>query len=80
MGLLIVARGWWILEFLPIRYMKLKADLETWEEKIGINKGMFRGVVEPEPKMHWTVASRVKNLEYKLGARSARSATWHQVA
>lgn len=76
---LVQARNWWILEILPVQYMALKADEETWEARTGMNWGMYRGVVDKEPKMHWTVASRIKNTDYELLARTSKSCVWHEV-
>lgn len=76
---LLQAPTWWILELLPVQYIALKAESDIWETRTGMNWGMYRGVPDKEPKMHWTVAARIKNTEYELLARYGRNAVWHKV-
>lgn len=74
-----VARNWWILEYYPVEYMELNAKNE-WETQFGMNLGRYRGVLDKAPKMHWTVAARVKNTDYEVRARQAKDAIWHEIA
>jgi hypothetical protein len=74
------AKGWWILEFWPVKIRVLAKDGEGWEKKVRVNLGRHRAVRENEPKMHWTVAHMIDNGKYTLKARCDKSTTWEEVA
>lgn len=73
---LVVAKGWWALEFWPIKYREQRKDSEEWEKKVGVNRGRFRPVQEKEPNLHWTVQKRLEGREYRMRARVGREAVW----
>ncbi len=79
---LVQARGWWILEFWPvkIRVQKKMENGERWEKVVGINLGRHRAIREEEPSMHWTVQLRMSEKEYKIRNRIDQKAAWKVVA
>lgn len=76
---LIQAKGWWILEFWPIKYRIQKKDSDAWEKKIGFNRGRFRAIQETEPNLHWTVHHRMLAKEYKMRGRMGRNSIFQIV-
>lgn len=63
---LVLAKGWWILEFWPIKVRVLKGTPQHWEKKVRCNMGRFRPIREREPKLHWTVQTRMAEQGYKI--------------
>jgi len=79
---LVQARGWWILEFWPvkIRVQKRIKNEERWVKVIGMNLGRHRAIRDVEPSMHWTVQLRIGDKGYKIRNRVDKEATWGVVA
>lgn len=75
-----IAKGWWVLEFWPVKVRVLKQDPKRWEKVVRLNLGRFRVVKEHEPMLHWTVQTRMNELGYKLRARSDPESVWQIVA
>lgn len=71
---LVQAKGWWVLEYWPIKYRVQKKDSDAWEKVTGMNRGRFRAIQEPEPNLHWTVHHRMLNRQYKMRGRMGRNA------
>ncbi|WPH03577.1 Hypothetical protein R9X50_00645900 [Acrodontium crateriforme] len=76
---LVLAKGWWILEFWPIKVRVQKRDSDDWEKKRSINLGRHRAVQDLEPKMHWTVHQRMHTKNYVIRTRVDRNAEWRIV-
>ncbi|CAL3970510.1 unnamed protein product [Diplocarpon coronariae] len=57
---LALARLWWALEFWPVKVRVQRREDAAWEKRVRMNLGRYRAVRELEPKMHWTVATRVR--------------------
>ena len=70
---LVQARGWWVLEFWPIKYRVQKKDSNTWEKVVGVNRGRFRAIQEAEPNLHWTVHHSMLEKQYKMRGRMGRN-------
>lgn len=70
---LVVAKGWWVLEYWPIKYRVQKKDSDAWEKVTGVNRGRFRAIQEPNPNLHWTVHHRMLKREYKMRGRMGRN-------
>lgn len=78
---LAVAKSWWLLECLPIKArVQHEDDGDTWLKKVVMNKGMYRPVREPEPRMHWTVEQRQKEQGYRIKTRVGPSSKWQVVS
>lgn len=73
-----LAKGWWILEFWPVK-LRVQKKPGIWEKVVGMNMGRFRAIREDEPKMHWTVETRMREKGYKIQNRVDANALW-QVA
>lgn len=78
---LVEARGWWVLEFWPIKVKIQPRDSDVWVKKVAFNLGRFRPIQETEPNLHWTAHQRMQDKEqaYKVRARLDRNATWKVV-
>lgn len=82
---LVQAKGWWTLEFWPIKVRIQHPDTNEWVKKLGINLGRGRAVQDLEPNLHWTVKERARELkgkageEYKEKVRLGRGAVWKVV-
>ncbi|KAI0998908.1 hypothetical protein K3495_g9288 [Podosphaera aphanis] len=74
-----LAKGWWILEFWPVKIRRQKEDSDEWEKVVRMNMGSYRAIRELEPKMHWTVEQRMIEKGYKIKANVHRHAVWKVV-
>jgi len=70
------AKGWWALEFWPVKVRVQKKDTEEWEKVVRMNMGRFRAVREVEPLMHWSVEKRIGEGEYKIRNVVDKNAAW----
>jgi hypothetical protein len=68
-------KAWWILEFWPVK-VRLQKEPGKWEKVVRLNMGRFRAIREAEPKMHWTVETRMNNTDYKLRNRIDGNTVW----
>jgi uncharacterized protein (DUF2235 family) len=73
------ARGWWILEFIPIKLLKEIAP-GRWHRFIGFNTGRHRVVREEHPQMHWTVETRMNEMRYRVKNTLGSYANWSVTA
>lgn len=73
---LVLAKGWWVLEFWPIKVRVLKGKPQRWEKKVRCNMGRFRPIREREPKLHWTVQTRMEEQGYKIKNLMDDETTW----
>lgn len=77
---LVQAKGWWVLEFWPVKVRVEKKQPKNhekrWEKVVRMNLGRFRAVREMEPKMHWTVQMRMGEKDYKVRNRVDSEAVW----
>lgn len=71
-----LTKGWWVLEFLPVKVDVLKQKSEQWENVVRMNLGRYRGIKEEEPKMHWTVQMRMSDKAYKVRNRAVTNTIW----
>ncbi|KAI7566003.1 hypothetical protein KC343_g13830 [Hortaea werneckii] len=72
-----VAKGWWLLEFLPVEVKLQNASQDEWTTRWAQNWGMFRPVMESDPNLHWTVRQRMKNQAgYQVRVRTNRDVAW----
>lgn len=69
---LVIAKGWWVLEFWPIKVRRV----QDGKKVTVLNRGRFRGISDREPKMHWTVELRMEDKKYKLRNAVAEEAIW----
>lgn len=76
---LVQAKGWWILEFWPIKVRVLAKETDAWVKKIAMNLGRYRPVLEESPNLHWTVQQRAEAMGYAAKVRLGRKANWHVV-
>ncbi|KAJ5041627.1 uncharacterized protein L3040_005205 [Drepanopeziza brunnea f. sp. 'multigermtubi'] len=60
---LVMAKGWWVLEFWPVKVRVQRKGSEEWRKVVRMNMGRFRAVRELEPSMHWTVEKRIEELK-----------------
>lgn len=74
------SRGWWILEFWPVKVRVLGKDGDQWVKKVRFNMGRYRAVRESEPKLHWTVQHMIDNDKYETNTRMEKNAEWQEVA
>lgn len=74
------AKGWWILEFWPIKIRILAKTSDEWEKKIRWNLGRYRAVRESEPNLHWTVQHMVDEGKYEVKGRVQGGTIWTVVA
>ncbi|KAK4896661.1 hypothetical protein LTR27_005581 [Elasticomyces elasticus] len=77
---LIDAKGWWILEILPLKVRVQLKDSEEWVKKVSMNLGRYRAASENHPNLHWTVQQRVEAMGYQMHIRLDRHASWNVVA
>ncbi|KAK4978436.1 hypothetical protein LTR66_004462 [Elasticomyces elasticus] len=77
--MLVQAKGWWILEFWPIKVRIQKKNVSDWEKKVSVNLGRHRAVQDLEPNLHWTVRQRIHDKHYKIRTRVDRNALWRVV-
>ena len=77
---LVQARGWWILEFWPVKIRILSRNGEGWEKKVRMNMGRYRAIRETEPNMHWTVRRMMEDGKYNVKGRVDRNTVWQIVA
>jgi len=73
------AKGWWILEFWPVKIRVLAKEGEGWVKKVSLNRGRYRAVRESEPKLHWTVRHMIDEGKYTIKARVEKNMTWREV-
>lgn len=75
------AKGWWVLEYWPIKVRVQKKDSEVWEKVVRANRGRYRAIREIEPKMHWSVVCKKEESGegYKVKNPVDKNAVW-QVA
>jgi hypothetical protein len=76
---LVQAKGWWVLEFWPIKVRIQREGQDDWEKKVSMNMGRFRAVQDTDPRMHWTVKQRMVDKRYRLRTRVDRNAVWSAV-
>ena len=75
--MLAIAKGWWVLEFWPVKVLIERKGSETgWDKVVRMNMGRYRAVREVEPKMHWTVECRMGECGYKVRNRVEKGAVW----
>ncbi|KAF2675838.1 hypothetical protein K458DRAFT_352677 [Lentithecium fluviatile CBS 122367] len=77
---LVLAKGWWVLEFWPVKMRVLARNGIEWEKKVRWNLGRYRAVRETEPKMHWTVQHMMDEGKYTVKGRVHRDNSWQIVA
>lgn len=78
---LAVAKSWWVLECMPIKArVQDEQDKDVWLKKVVMNKGMYRPVRDPDPRMHWTVQQRMKEMGYEIKTRVGPSAEWRVIS
>lgn len=78
---LAVAKSWWLLECMPIKArVQQEEDPDQWLKKVVMNKGMYRPVRDAEPRMHWTVEQRARELGYQVKTRVGPSSKWQIVS
>jgi uncharacterized protein (DUF2235 family) len=78
--MLVLAKGWWILEIWPVKVRVLARDGLGWEKKVRMNRGRYRAVRETAPKLHWTVERLVQQGKYVIRSRTEKNAHWEIVA
>ncbi|KAI9702716.1 MAG: hypothetical protein M1820_006100 [Bogoriella megaspora] len=76
---LVQAKGWWILEFLPIKCHILTPDRNGWKKIVGMNLGRHRAIRQSEPNMHWTVKHMMEQKQYKVKGSCVRDTNWQVV-
>lgn len=77
---LVEAKGWWILEFWPVKMRVLARNGLDWEKKVRCNMGRYRAVRESEPNLHWTVQYMVDEGKYKVRGRVSNRNIWNIVS
>ncbi|KAK5688812.1 hypothetical protein LTS10_000790 [Elasticomyces elasticus] len=77
---LVDAKGWWILEMVPLKVRVQLKDSEEWVKKVSMNLGRYRAASENHPNLHWTVQQRVEAMGYQMHIRLDRHASWNVVA
>jgi uncharacterized protein (DUF2235 family) len=73
---LVQAKGWWVLEFWPVKVSVQQKNSEQWDKVVRMNMGRFRAIRETEPKMHWTVQARISDKGYKIRNTLDTNAVW----
>jgi hypothetical protein len=63
---------WWILEYIPIKYMVQVKNVKGWITRIGPNVGGPRSITDVNVTIHWTVKEREKTKGYKIQCRTDR--------
>jgi hypothetical protein len=76
---LVDAKGWWILEFWPIKIKIQREGEDEWEKKVSVNRGRYRPVQDLDPNVHWTVRQRMRDKGYKMQTRNDRNSVWTTV-
>ncbi|KAK3676610.1 hypothetical protein LTR78_003384 [Recurvomyces mirabilis] len=71
------AKGWWILEYWPIKVRVQPKDSEEWIKKVSFNLGRYRPVQDLAPNLHWTVEQRMRVLGYKTRVRVDHKGKWN---
>ncbi|RFU34696.1 hypothetical protein B7463_g1610, partial [Scytalidium lignicola] len=71
-----VAKGWWVLEFWPVK-LHIQKKPGVWEKVVGFNRGRYRSVRQANPKIHWTVQMRMSDTAYKIRNKVDTRAVWH---
>ncbi|KAH9210513.1 hypothetical protein DL95DRAFT_393417 [Leptodontidium sp. 2 PMI_412] len=74
-----LAKGWWALEFWPVKVRVQRKDSDEWDKVVRMNMGRFRAVREVEPMLHWSVEKRVGEGEYKIRTVVGKNASWKVV-
>jgi hypothetical protein len=77
---LVQAKGWWVLEFWPIKVRILGKDGTSWEKRVRMNVGRYRSVREKSPKIHWTVQHMVDEGKYTIKSRTRKDTIWEKAA
>ncbi|KAL9091130.1 MAG: hypothetical protein Q9159_001547 [Coniocarpon cinnabarinum] len=77
---LVQARGWWILEFWPIKTHILTPNHDGWKRITGFNMGRHRAIRQSEPNMHWTVKHMLDQRRYAIKGSCVRDTSWKVVA
>jgi uncharacterized protein (DUF2235 family) len=75
---LVDAKGWWLLEFWPIK-LRVQKEPGLWVKVLRMNMGRYRAIREEEPKMHWTVETRMMEQKYRVRNPVDNNTIW-QVA
>ncbi|KAF2703695.1 hypothetical protein K504DRAFT_463420 [Pleomassaria siparia CBS 279.74] len=78
--MLTIAKGWWVLEYWPVKIRVLTKDEDGWEKRVRMNRGRYRAVRESEPKMHWTVKRMIDEGRYTLKGRCRPGTNWQVVS
>lgn len=76
---LVVAKGWWVLEFYPIKMRLQPKDSDEWIKKVTLNMGRHRACQELQPNLHWTVLARQDAQGYQPRTRRDRRSEWKVV-
>jgi len=76
---LVQARGWWILEFWPVK-VRVQKKADEWVKVVRMNLGRFRPIEDTEPNLHWTVQLRMKEKGYKIRNTIEKDVFWDIVA
>jgi hypothetical protein len=76
---LALAKGWWLLEFWPIKVRVLSKNPERWEKRVRWNMGRFRPIRQREPMLHWTVQTRMAEQGYKVRNLMGSDMMWQIV-
>lgn len=74
--MLAIAKGWWVLEYWPVKVRVQRRDSEIWEKVVRLNRGRYRAIREVEPLMHWTVECKRDEGGYKINNPLDRNAVW----
>ncbi|KAL2061128.1 hypothetical protein VTL71DRAFT_7401 [Oculimacula yallundae] len=70
------AKGWWALEFWPVKVRVQDKETEEWKKVVRMNMGRFRAVRELEPTLHWSVEKRMGESQYKIRNVVDKNASW----
>jgi len=76
---LIQAKGWWVLEYWPIKKRHQDSETLMWKKEIGFNKGSHRTIRNHRPKLHYSVVQRQEHLGYKINNPVNIEAVWDVV-
>ncbi|CZT12803.1 uncharacterized protein RCO7_03615 [Rhynchosporium graminicola] len=71
-----LAKGWWALEFWPVKVRVQDKATEEWKKVVRMNMGRFRAVRELEPNLHWSVEKRIGEGHYKIRNVVDKNANW----
>jgi len=72
---LVQAKGWWILEFWPVK-VRVQKKADEWVKVVRMNLGRFRPIEDTEPNLHWTVQLRMNEKGYKIKNVIEKDAFW----